>query len=417
MQISEIQSKKLDLELINIKLIQREKSPPITIIAKGTLKQDEHGVIQLTANSLTNDYPNFTQNEFNSVGFIKPEHEYFDLYATDHNGVNWKAERLGLKNNINDKSNLFATVTMIKRDIQISNNVAEFKSIMCFSSTNLRPNKIYVKIGKSMALINIKSDFVEVFIQSESSDLIDKISNCIYKPISMLLGKQICPISSELYVLEGASQKIYSKNNDIDSQSLFPILGYYYNNEDAKNFIESYVRKLELEFENNDSVFPRWHDSLMTNRRSIHSGLYSCSAQIEGLIDSYFQTMFEKDDRDYLTSLDGIIEAVESIEKCEAREHALSRLSSMKRKSPSTVAVEICNKIAISTKLAKTWSKVRNKKLHSTVMEYDNATLKKDMLRMHMCHYFMYRLIFEIIGYKGHCVDYSKEGFPIVKVE
>lgn len=73
---------------------------------------------------------------------------------------------------------------------------------------------------------------------------------------------------------------------------------------------------------------------------------------------------------------------------------------------------EICEEKGLTDTLVKDWSDMRNKSAHASDVNLNKAESEEHFMRYQRCLYFFYRLMFDIIEYRGNCIDYSADNLP-----
>lgn len=414
--ITELKNKRFKQKLNDVTFTQRECINPVIIKGEGELYQNGNGVMEVRIVAKTSDHSHSHVMDSEDVGLVKPEHRYYDLVATDSQGIQWNAKRIIVRNPTADKHVISSSIPSIERNLSLCNENHRYKSILNFQSKDLSNRNLFIQIYDVSINILIEDDFVDVYIESNDSIRSEKISNSIYKPLSILLGKQICPIASETYSVNDCKQTIYSVNNELVGKSLYAPLGDLYNVNDGEQFIKLYLAKITLDNYGCDKIFPSWHDALICNQSSIHGALYSRSSQIEGLVKSYFKDRYGKstDYRNDLKIAEKLIKSLPSDN--QAKNDILSNMGNLKTKAPKRIVSELCEEMHVNVDCLDAWNEIRNRKSHGEIAVYDNIGLKYEIDRMNKSLYLMYRIILKIINFNGYCKDFSTEGFPLIKV-
>ncbi|MCE0559404.1 hypothetical protein [Motilimonas sp. E26] len=425
-------SKKLELDCLGMQLKQCCDNSPLIIDGTGFIKQSSDGHISF---KLLYDGKS-DESIFNKLqylhslpaGSLLPTEHFFDLTAEDFHGYQWKASKIHIDPDIHVSNNTAVIKGKIENLILEETSNAEktpFCRVMVEGDYRLPWNKFRDQSGGGSRLseIELKVDDIDINLFNDSNTLnisfsssglvnIEKYREYFIQALSILLGKQPS-ILYEIDRVNGLTKtKVYSNRHYVDGKLESPIkIWMPYDTESFSEFINSYISHA-IEHDGLDTLFGYWHKIYLVSNSTVQASALACGVSIEGLVNKYFNQLFPIPDsemeplKDAMTTLKDL--DIDQVVKDKLK----SSLGNFKTKSPKRVLFELCESIEINSDLVKTWSKLRNKSAHADDLDMDQQQFEEYFLQYRSCLYLFYRLLFQIIEYKGSCIDYTVSGCP-----
>jgi hypothetical protein len=144
------------------------------------------------------------------------------------------------------------------------------------------------------------------------------------------------------------------------------------------------------------------------------------SVAIEGLIKEAFASEHDVD-AEFIDQLDRAKPILEKVELDKrARNCVLASIGNARKPRVGDVLHRLVEQGALHDGHVKAWSALRNTAAHGGTLADDDLALQAYIDRFHICLDLFYRLVFVIIGYRGHHRDYSvvcspaQQEWPIV---
>ena len=433
---NEIENKALDINCISMTLIQCNEECSMVFTGTGFIKQNSEGILSFRllydGRQEESIQTKLAFRNSLSAGSIIPEEHFFDLEATDIHGNKWYSEKIYLNVDINVSHNtgvISSDLDSLRLEKPAKEKEDASFSIACLGDYRIpysvmRP---YGNGGSRLCETNIELDGVSVNVVNEDKVLYISVSSCdvsrqkcfetsIIQSLGILLGKRL-PV---LYVVRDQNGKketeiksdIYIRDGTLES----PIHIYHpVRKFDFDSFLQSYCKKYiagEI-----DSLYGFWYKLFNVSNSVLEASTLSCGVAIEGIIRSYYEDRFPVTSAE----LEAISEAKSPLKKLEINQEVKSKLQSslgnFKTKSPKRVMFEICEEIGVADTLVKDWSEMRNKSAHASDVDLNKSEFEVALLRYKRCLYFFYRLMFDIIEYRGKCIDYSADNLPDISVK
>ncbi|MBI2470569.1 MAG: hypothetical protein HYV59_04925 [Planctomycetes bacterium] len=427
-------SNTFEIDCIDICLTQKTEKEPIIYSGPGTIYQDENSSLQLKLYSKLNDIQKTLSHQFkhHAPGKIIAYDNYFTLKAIDMSGKEWVADNISVSSNVSFPASGQVVKSMLR----------EIETIEDGSTTE--KNYLFIIVpGEHEIPCNEKEDLPNggcrlnrsIFVANNINFEFKKLNNCliitansapdyliedtyikILEALSIITGTIIHPVVVENTQQDHAILKINSITNSYSNKK-FPIPFKHSTPkclQSFSSFFEKYTAAINSPF---SDLFGFWHKVNRAWQANIENSSLSLGVAIEGIIKTYFREL-GLPDKDITKQAE---EAKQKLNDMDIGERIKRRLLSsiddlLRNTSPKSALYQMVQDGLVSKKMAKAWSKLRNKSVHPTKLNEDTQAFQKYIDQIYACIALFFRLLFIIIKYDGNYIDYSENGWPEAQI-
>ncbi|MEQ6494585.1 hypothetical protein [Pseudomonas aeruginosa] len=182
-----------------------------------------------------------------------------------------------------------------------------------------------------------------------------------------------------------------------------------------QDFVRAYVNRFSEPF---SQLAGFWYRILTGFDNGLENQALVLTTAIEGVLKAYFQSEGQPDE-EFLRQVTDAIPKIKELNNLEprARERILSTLGNAKNPTPSNALKSLYDLGVIPHPLVTVWKGLRNKAAHADELNFDSENIQVFVDQLYACLELFYRLVFWLVGYSGSIVEYSRCGWPEVKLE
>ncbi|HGM5860425.1 hypothetical protein I5R11_17635 [Serratia marcescens] len=410
-------------------IFTQKKNAPIILKGSGSIYQDNNGNLKIKvlselkgANSLYFNGP-FAEA---GIGKVIDDCYYFEMKCIDFEYNTWLSNHLnpfaGAKH-YDEGLVIDANLSMIKTTFIGNENLNYTRFIISPGKVNF-PSNGFTKVNNRNDFIvsTIELDDVKLELKSYDDYLIVLFSSkmTFEKEISVKVMQALNIVSGnklhETIYQEDFNGKVHTviRSGMLDNKGIIlnqPIKTTGpYQFDDFSGFIRCYVNFFSGK---NDNFFNYWWKIYKSWAGSIENSALSLTVSIEGVLNEYFKSYMvtEEDFIDEAKKTKIIIEDLLIDERIKSR--LVQNLNGAGRGTPKNALYKLVTKGVISKDLADCWVKLRSKSAHAVEI---NGNAREQYIYDYMkCLELFYKLLFEVVGYKGKYISFSQPGWPLVQ--
>ncbi len=417
------------IDSINVTATQCIEKDPNTINGTATIFF-ENEILKIVFYP-TNDELDFFYPPYEIGAIIKKEY-YYKITFSDKNGKLWETDRFLPKRTISLPKNEViwnCSIRSIKTifsmqdvgaakklnylTISVKNNleipINDYYCQKCLTDNfTFTDNNVGIwhirEENENFKIMNLNGSTI---IKFETNDLFpQKTIASLLGTISFMWGEKIEYEYIEYLYDDKKSIELFNSPNADNNKLNTPLVMKTHEHKD--NYDKLFYKYFKfIDNEANKLIYIQ--NQIIASNKTI---LEVYSLVLSTCIENLIKNRFDMKDKKTITEVDSIITLVrkKNIEE-KIKNRILGSLNSI-RKSPKRakdILNELLNNGVITKEQKKSWDKLRNSTAHGSY-DFEVSDLLKltnDVLTLY------YLIIFEIIGYKGEYVNYSKKNFPV----
>lgn len=447
-QLDALAEGRFELAFARCELRQRGADDPHVLVGAGFLAQDKDGtlLLRMAAHEERTDVQ-VLKMEFSqswAAGQIIPETDYYDLKAWTVSGVEWRAERVSP----NMDYGMHGTAARIRlRRIEtrgqwehraeratVTVSIPEELGLpwhewISTSALSGAVDKFRYDTGQFSWFAHKFNGQTTVGFSVEGDNAEPAYTHFL-RALKIVLGRLIEP--QQFSITEGhwRATCLASRSESTTKRRLAPpVRGLRLDADDTHAFIRAFLENSTREPLRTDAggegghselIYRHWHRILRAWENDLENSALVLSVAIEGLIKEAFASEHDVD-AEFIDQLDRAKPILEKVELDKrARNCVLASIGNARKPRVGDVLRRLVEQGALHDGHVKAWSALRNTAAHGGTLADDDLALQAYIDRFHICLDLFYRLVFVIIGYRGHHRDYSvvcspaQQEWPIV---
>lgn len=447
-QLTALAEGRFELAFARCELRQRGTDEPHVLIGSGFLAQDHDGalLLRMAAHDERTDVQvlkmKFSQSW--AAGQLIPEAAYYDLIGWTVDGTEWQAERVSpsmdygmhgtaarirlrrveTKEQWQHRAERATVTVSIPEELDLPWH--EWTSTSQLSGA---VNKFRHDTGQFSWLAHKANDQTTVGFSVEGEN-VEPAFTYFWRALSIVLGRLIEP--QQFSIAEGLWRisRLASRSNSPHKRKLAPpVRGLRPDADDTHAFIRAFLEHSTREpFEtdvdgeggHSELIYRHWHRILRAWEKDLENSALVLSVAIEALIKETFANEHDVD-AEFIAQLDRAKPILKKAALDErARNCVLASIGNARTPRVGDVLRRLVDQGGLHDGHVKAWSALRNSSAHGGTLADDDLALQIYIDRFHVCLDLFYRLVFLIIGYRGHHRDYSvvcspaQQEWPIV---
>lgn len=447
-QLAALTEGRFELAFARCELRQRGADDPHVLVGSGFLAQDKDGalLLRMAAHEERTDVQ-VLKMEFSqswAAGQLIPETAYYDLKAWTVSGTEWRAERVSP----NMDYGMHGTAARIRlRRIETREQWEQFaehtKITVSIPEELDLPWHIWTKKGEfggatdkfehdtgKFSWIAHKENGQTTLVFYPDGESVEPAFTHFWRGLHIVLGRLI--ESQSFFIVEGhwRTKRLASRVRTTSKRRLAPpIRGLAFDAEHFHAFIAAFLEHGTLQRDeggvakqggHSDLIYRHWQRISDAWENDLENSALVLSVAIEGLIKEAFASEHDVD-AEFIAQLD---RAKPILKKATLDERALgcvlASIGNARKPRVGDVLRRLVEQGALHDGHVQAWSALRNTAAHGGTLADDDLALQAYINRFHICLDLFYRLVFVIIGYRGHHRDYSvvcspaQQEWPIV---
>jgi hypothetical protein len=427
----------LEIDAVSITLTQCQVRNPVIFQGTGKIVQDSEG--RLTLQMIHVGTPEQLMSQMTTdeaslnalPGTIVRDDYYFDMVCTDAFGVEWTAEKISLSknhyyfptNSVVIKPHLYAVTRRVSIKTPREHDTLQF---VIPYSVELPCNEFepYGNGGRRRSIFKIQLDAFDMTINNAEEKLVisvithramptDMLSKAILSGLSILVGRQLMPLTTEIH--EGSLASIDVKSLKKISSHALPrpfdsTLPNSYGN--ALQFLDHYISAYLQHPDQMAEFYGYWHKIFVAHGASLELWALALTTSIEGVFKQHFSPLL-KHDAAYEEKLNASIEKLKKTDiDTEVMQKLESALTNFKQKNITAGLRTFVTDKPHFTHWPTDWSKLRNQAAHADILGNSPEKMQKYYDRTFTCLAIFYHLLAATIHYDGALIAYGTPGWP-----
>jgi hypothetical protein len=427
----------LEIDAVSITLTQCQVSNPAIFQGTGKIVQDSEG--RLTLHMIHVGTPEQLMSQMTAdeaslntlPGTIVGDDYYFDMVCTDASGVEWTAEKINLSknhyyfptNSVVIKPHLYAVTRRVA--IKTPREYDTLQFVIPYS-VELPCNEFepYGNGGRRRSIFKIQLDAFDMTINNAEEKLVvsvtthramptDILSKAILSGLSILVGRQLLPLTTEIQA--GSLASIEVKSLKKISPHALPrpfessVPTSYAN---ALKFLDHYITTYLQHPDQMAEFYGYWHKIFVARGASLELWALALTTSIEGVFKQHFSPLL-KHDAAYEEKLNASIVKLKKTDiDIEVMQKLETTLINFKQKNITAGLRTFVTDKPHFSHWPTDWSKLRNQAAHADILGNSPEKMQKYYDRTFTCLAIFYHLLAATILYDGALIAYGTPGWP-----
>lgn len=447
-QLDALAEGRFELAFARCELRQRGTNDPHVLVGAGFLGQEKDGALLLRmAAHEERTGVQVLRMEFSqpwAAGQLIPETAYYDLKAWTTDGDEWCAERVSPSMGYGTHGTAARIrLRLVETREQLEYFVEHTKVTVSIPEELDLPWHIWTRKGEfggttdkfehdtgKFSWIAHKENGQTTLVFYPDGDSVEPTFTHFWRALHIVLGRLI--ESQSFFIVEGSwrTKRLASRVKTTSKRRLAPpIRGLAFDAEHFHAFIAAFLEHATIQRDeggvakqggHSDLIYRHWQRISDAWENDLENSALVLSVAIEGLIKEAFASEHDVD-AEFIDQLDRAKPILEKVELDKrARNCVLASIGNARKPRVGDVLRRLVEQGALHDGHVKAWSALRNTAAHGGTLADDDLALQAYIDRFHICLDLFYRLVFVIIGYRGHHRDYSvvcspaQQEWPIV---